>query len=147
MSWLTWPFRLIGFTLWFAKELTVTSMVVLKDNLTPGQDSRPGIAAFDTRCRNDYEVTLLAALITLTPGTLTLGLNSDSRVTESSSRRGSTGSQAQSTADRGATRMKAGPRTLYVHGMYSDNADAMREELRDMETRMLRAVRRKGVPE
>ena len=132
MSWLTWPFRLIGFFLWFAKEIVACSATVLKDNLTPGQNSTPGITAFDSRCRNDYEITLLAALITLTPGTLTLGLNSDVNVTHAKMS--------------GAVDAKSGPLTLYVHGMYAANADATREELRDMETRMLRGIRREGAP-
>lgn len=132
MSWLTWPFRLIGFFFWFGKEMVVSSASVLKDNLTPGQNSTPGITAFDSRCRNDYEITLLAALITLTPGTLTLGLNSDANVTHARMS--------------GASDAKAGPLTIYVHGLYTENADATREELREMETRMLRGIRREGAP-
>ncbi|MBD2763416.1 Na+/H+ antiporter subunit E [Kocuria sp. cx-455] len=132
MSWLTWPLRCIGFFLWFAKEMVTSSAAVLKDNLTPGQNSTPGITAFDSQCRNDYEITLLAALITLTPGTLTLGLNSDSAVSPADGAR--------------PAPAETGTLTIYVHGMYAGNADAMREELRDMETRMLRGIRREGAP-
>jgi multicomponent Na+:H+ antiporter subunit E len=113
---LTWPFRGLAFAGWFAKELVVSNLVVLRDNLTPGQDSTPGIARYVTRCRSDYENTLLASLITLTPGTLTLG-----------------------TAAEGD-----GERVLYVHAMYHPDADAVRADLRDMESRMLHAVRREG---
>ncbi|TCP52987.1 multicomponent Na+:H+ antiporter subunit E [Tamaricihabitans halophyticus] len=116
MTWLSWPIRLLVFTGWFAKEIVVASAVVLRDNLTPGQASTPGIAHYATRCRTDAELTLLAALITLTPGTLALG-------TETT---------------------PAGARVLFVHGMYNVDADALRTELRDMEGRMLHAVRRRG---
>ncbi|MGC5616799.1 Na+/H+ antiporter subunit E [Georgenia sp. Z1491] len=115
MSWLTWPFRILWFALWYAWQLVTSNVAVLKDNLTPGQDSTPGIARFATRCRTDLEVTLLAALITLTPGTLTIGTE------------------------------RAGPgdtRVLYVHGLYSATAEEMCVELRDMESHLLRAVRR-----
>ena len=132
MSWLTWPFRVIGFFLWFAKEMVTSSAAVLKDNLTPGQNSTPGITAFASQCRNDYEITLLAALITLTPGTLTLGLNADSTV-----------SQADVA---GSVPVRTGNLTLYVHSLYAGSADATREELRTMETRMLRGIRREGAP-
>lgn len=118
MSWITWPLRIVAFALWFAKEVVVSNVAVVRDNLTPGQDGTPGIAAYPTRCRTDLEITLLASLITLTPGTLTLGT---ARPSEG-----------------------AAEHVLYVHGMYSADADALREELRPMETRMLRAVRRQG---
>lgn len=117
MSTLTWPLRLTGFVLWFIWAVITSNVQVLRDNLTPGQDSRPGIARLVTRCSTDIEVTFLAVFITLTPGTLTVGT---------------------------ATR-EDGDRVLYVHGMYSQDADDLRDELRDMETRMLRAFRRKGL--
>lgn len=113
MSWLTWPFRIMGFTGWFAQEIVVSNLAVMRDNLTPGQDSTTGIAELPTRCRTEFEVTLLASLITLTPGTLSLGASHTD-----------------------------GLRTLYVHGMYSPDPDHLRAELRRIESRMLRAVRR-----
>ncbi|OLT46217.1 sodium:proton antiporter [Saccharomonospora sp. CUA-673] len=116
MTWLSWPFRMLGFTLWFARALVVANVQVLRDNLTPAQYSTPGIARYSTRCETDGELTLLAALITLTPGTLTLG--------------------TETTAE--------GRRVLYVHAMYAEDADEARSELGVMEQRMLRAVRRKG---
>lgn len=118
MSWLTWPVRLLGFTVWFAKEVVVSNVIVLRDNLTPGQAGTPGIAVFRTRCRTDAELTLLAASITLTPGTLTLG--TAPRVDPSE------------------------PRVLIVHGIYHRDADALRTDLAAMEARMLQALRREG---
>jgi multicomponent Na+:H+ antiporter subunit E len=115
MTWLTWPFRILGFACWFAWQVVISNLAVLRDNLTPGQDAAPGIAACATRCRGDGELTLLAALITLTPGTLTLG-----------------------------TTREEGERVLFVHGMYAASAEALRTEVQTMETRMLRAVRRAG---
>ena len=116
MTWFTWPFQLLGFLCWFAREIVIANFAVLRDNLTPGQDSTTGIARYPTRCRTDAEITLLAALITITPGTLTLG-------TETTS---------------------AGQRVLFVHGLYAADADTLRSELDRMETRMLRAIRRTG---
>ena len=69
--------------------------------------------------------TLLAALITLTPGTLTLGMH-----------------DAPVAAQR--RRDAEDIRTLYVHSLYSGNADSVRVEVRELETRLLRAVRRTG---
>lgn len=114
MSWLTWPVRIATFVVWFVKEVLVCNVRVLRDNLTPGQDSAPGIARLETRCRTDFEITLFGAMITLTPGTLTLGTRT----------------------------MPDDVRVLYVHGMYNDGPDDLREDLQDMESRMLVAVRR-----
>lgn len=116
VSWLTWLPRLLAFGMWFAWAVITSNIVVLRDNLTPGQSSAPGIAAYATRCRTDSEITMLAALITLTPGTLTMGTH----------------------------HAPSGVRVLYVHGLYATGADALRSELEDMETRMLHAVRRTG---
>ena len=118
MRWVTWPFRLANFMLWFAVQVAASNVKVIRDNLTPGQNSTPGVAAFDTRCRTDLELTWLGTLITLTPGTLTLG------------------TAQPSTAD--------APRRLYVHGMYHPEAESLRGELRTIENRMLNALRREG---
>ena len=115
MNWLSWPFRMLFFLLWFAREIVVSSAAVMRDNLTPGQSSTPGIVCLHTRCRTDAEVTLLGALITLTPGTLTLGANRHYADDE---------------------------RVIFVHGMYAADAEELRAELQEMETRMLRALRR-----
>lgn len=119
ISWLTWPWRFLFFLVWFAKEVVVSNVAVLRDNLTPGQSSRPGITRFTTRCRTNIELTVLAAIITLTPGTLTMGTE-EARV--------------------GRRRVHV----LFVHSMYSDSPDAVRRELRAMETHMLNALRPQG---
>ncbi|WP_026553019.1 Na+/H+ antiporter subunit E [Arthrobacter sp. H20] len=121
MSWISWPFRLLALALWFVKEIVVSNVAVVWDNLTPGQNSTPGLARFVTRCRTDAEITLLASMITLTPGTLTVGTTIDDDDDE-----------------------RPGAKILFVHAMYSPDADHLREELLDMESRMLRAFRRRG---
>lgn len=118
MNWVTWPFRMMSFLLWFAGQVVLSNVKVIRDNLTAGQDSTPGVVALNTRCRTDLELTCLGALITLTPGTLTLG----------------TGPHATSGT----------PRLLYVHGMYHSDDAALRVELRAIESRMLHALRLKG---
>lgn len=117
MTWLTWPFRVIYFVLWYTKELVVSSVAVIKDNLTPGQNSTTGLTRMTTRCRNDWELTLLAALITVTPGTLVIGNTTEN-----------------------------GRSVLFVHTLYFPDATVSREELASMETQMLAAVRREGAP-
>ncbi len=127
MSWLTWPFRAVAFAFWFTVQVAISNYTVVRDNLTPGQDSTPGVAKLETRCRTDLEITVLAALITLTPGTLTLGTVGPARAS---------GTRVAESAPT--------PRVLYVHGMYHREPDSLRAELQTIETRLLRAMRREG---
>lgn len=126
MSYVTWLPRIVGFALWYTKELVVSNVAVIRDNLTPGQASTPGIVELATHCRTEFEITLLGALITLTPGTLTIGAFTTPKDDQGNS---------------------AGPeRTMFVHGMYASGPDELRSQLWNMERHMLRAVRREGAP-
>lgn len=64
----------------FGFELLVSSLRVAWDVLTPRNRSRPGIIAVPMDAKSDLELTLLANLISLTPGTLSLDVSEDRRV-------------------------------------------------------------------
>ena len=74
---LTGVLRLIGY---FGKELLVSNLKVLWDVITPRHISRPGIIGLPLDARTDVEIMLVANLISLTPGTLSLDLSDDKRV-------------------------------------------------------------------
>ncbi|HZG87026.1 Na+/H+ antiporter subunit E [Paenibacillus sp.] len=61
----------------FLKELVLSNLVVIQHILQPKLKVRPGVFAYETELRSDWEVSLLACLITLTPGTLTLEVSPD----------------------------------------------------------------------
>jgi multicomponent Na+:H+ antiporter subunit E len=69
--------RLVGFFLW---ELIRSNIQVLWDVVTPGHRSRPGIVAIPLDARTDFEIMLVANLVSLTPGTLSLDLSTDKRL-------------------------------------------------------------------
>jgi multicomponent Na+:H+ antiporter subunit E len=69
--------ELFLFVLW---ELLLANLRVAYDVLTPGYRMRPGVVGIPLDARTDAEITLLANLITLTPGTLSLDVSSDRRV-------------------------------------------------------------------
>ncbi len=50
-----------------------------RDVLTPGFRLQPAIIALPLDVRSDLEITVLAMLITLTPGSLTLDISPDRR--------------------------------------------------------------------
>ena len=101
----------VGFVLFFVKELVVSSLRVAWEVLTPTSYRRPGVVAVPLDLDSDIEITLLANVVTLTPGTLSLDVSADRR-------------------------------TLYVHGMFIDDPEQFRREIKDgFERRILELVR------
>lgn len=72
--------KAIGFFFYFVKELIVANLKVAFDIITPKDYMEPGIVAVPLDAETDMEITLLANLITLTPGTLSLDVSKDKKV-------------------------------------------------------------------
>jgi multicomponent Na+:H+ antiporter subunit E len=70
-------YRVIGLVWLFLKELVKSAVKVAVTVLTPRLDLKPGIIAFPLTLERDIEITLLANLITLTPGTLSIDVSDD----------------------------------------------------------------------
>jgi multicomponent Na+:H+ antiporter subunit E len=70
-------YRVIGLIWLFLKELVKSAVKVAITVLTPRLDLKPGIIAFPLTVQRDIEITLLANLITLTPGTLSIDVSDD----------------------------------------------------------------------
>lgn len=68
-----------GFVLFFLRELVLANLRVAYDVLTPRHHMTPGIVAVPLDVATDLEITVLATLITLTPGTLSLHVAEDRR--------------------------------------------------------------------
>ena len=64
----------------FAWELVVANLRIAYEVVTPSHNMRPGVVAIPLDAETDAEITLLANLITLTPGTLSLDVSDDRRV-------------------------------------------------------------------
>lgn len=70
--------RFAAYVVW---ELVLANVKVARTVLfTPTADLRPGIVAVPLDLRSDAEITTLANLITLTPGTLSLDVSDDRHV-------------------------------------------------------------------
>jgi multicomponent Na+:H+ antiporter subunit E len=63
----------------FLKELIKSNIAVLRVVLNPWLRVRSGVIAVPTELTNDVALTVLANMITLTPGTLTLDISPDRR--------------------------------------------------------------------
>lgn len=67
----------LSLALLFLTELTKSCITVAEAVLKPQLDCNAGIVAIPLEVKTDLEITLLANLITLTPGTLSLHISPD----------------------------------------------------------------------
>lgn len=70
-------FGSITLALTFLTELIKSSVNVAMIVLSPGRDLKPAIIAYPLDVKSPAEITLLANLITLTPGTLSMDVSDD----------------------------------------------------------------------
>jgi multicomponent Na+:H+ antiporter subunit E len=64
----------------FIRELILSNIAIVKTVLKPKLDMKPGIFAYPTILEKDWEITTLANLITLTPGTLVIDLSPNNKI-------------------------------------------------------------------
>jgi len=72
--------KLVGFVFFFLYELVKANVQVAYDVMTPRYYMKPGIIRIPLHAKTDLEITLLANLISLTPGTLSLDVSDDKKV-------------------------------------------------------------------
>lgn len=95
----------------FIRELVEANLRLAYDVMTPTHYMRPAIVAVPLDAKSDFEITLLANLITLTPGTLALHVSEDRSV-------------------------------LYIHSVYTPDADRVRRGIKEgLERRILELTR------
>lgn len=107
----------VRYLVFIAVHVVWGSLRLTASLLSPKLRSTPSIVEYPLRCRTDLEVTAFTSSITITPGTLVLGLAAG------------TGQE---------------PATIFVHALFGGSRDAVVADLHDMEDRLLRATRRKG---
>jgi multicomponent Na+:H+ antiporter subunit E len=72
--------RVLRFAVFYVVELFKANLRVAADVVTPAHRSRPGVVAIPLDARTDAEITVLANLITMTPGSLSIDVSEDRRV-------------------------------------------------------------------
>ncbi|MCC5856071.1 MAG: Na+/H+ antiporter subunit E [Idiomarina sp.] len=102
--------RLIRFVFFFIKELVTANLTVAFDIVTPVWHMKPGVIAMPLEAKTEVEITMVANLISMTPGTLSLDVSDDRRV-------------------------------LFIHAMFLDNEQELRDSLKYMERRVLEILR------
>jgi multicomponent Na+:H+ antiporter subunit E len=71
---------LVRFLAFYLKELLLANLRVAYDALTPTHHMRPAMLAIPLDARTDFEILLLANLITMTPGSVSIDVSTDRRV-------------------------------------------------------------------
>ncbi|NJN96394.1 MAG: Na+/H+ antiporter subunit E [Anaerolineales bacterium] len=72
--------QIISFFFFFLGEVIIANLRVAYEVISPPLTMRPGVVAIPLDLQSDAEITLLANLITLTPGSLSLDVSADRRV-------------------------------------------------------------------
>lgn len=110
--------RVLGYAVWLLGEVVAGSWQVAVRTCSPRRRRRPMIVELPLRCRTDLEVVAFTSSITITPGTLVVGV---------------------------ARALDGGSPTIFVHALLGAGRDDTVAGLRDMESRLLRALRGGGV--
>ena len=71
--------RVVPFGIWYVSELVLCNLRVARDVLTPVLRNHPGIVSIPLDVETDAEITAVANLVSLTPGSLSLSLSRDRR--------------------------------------------------------------------
>jgi multicomponent Na+:H+ antiporter subunit E len=69
--------KILHLLVYFIWQLIVSNLRVLWDVITPGHISKPGIIGVPLDAKSDLEIMLVANLVSLTPGTLSLDISAD----------------------------------------------------------------------
>lgn len=72
--------KFIQFFFYVFWEVIISNIRVAYDVITPGSRARPGVIAIPLDCKSAIEITWLANIISLTPGTLILDISSDRKI-------------------------------------------------------------------
>ena len=72
--------QVLRFAAYFGREMVLANLRVAYDVITPGYHMRPAIVAVPLDAKTDAEITMLANLITVTPGSFSLEVSPDRTV-------------------------------------------------------------------
>ncbi|MDO5609011.1 MAG: Na+/H+ antiporter subunit E [Capnocytophaga sp.] len=72
--------RIIRLFFFFLKELVKANLQVAYEVMTPKYNMTPGMVAVPIDVKTDFEISLLAYLISLTPGTISIDVSTNRKV-------------------------------------------------------------------
>lgn len=72
--------KLFGFLVYYLREILKSNAMIAYDVITKSERMTPGVIGIPLDARTDLEITVLANLITMTPGTLSLDISADRKI-------------------------------------------------------------------
>ncbi|WP_460879290.1 Na+/H+ antiporter subunit E [Pontibacter rugosus] len=69
--------KVVGLSFFFLKELIMANLKIAYDIITPRYFMNPAIIALPLKASTDVEISLLANMLTLTPGSLSVDVSED----------------------------------------------------------------------
>jgi multicomponent Na+:H+ antiporter subunit E len=72
--------KIIAFIAFYVIELLLANLRVLYDVLTPRHRMKPGFIAIQLNAKSDLEILILANLLAMTPGTLSIDVSPDKKL-------------------------------------------------------------------
>lgn len=72
--------QIVFFVAFYIWELILSNLRVIHDVLTPRQYMQPGIISIPLDAKSDLELLVLANLISMTPGTLSIDISPDKKI-------------------------------------------------------------------
>ena len=108
-------FHVIRFGIWLIGQVFAGALTVARDVVRRRSHMHPIVVAYPLRVTKGWQITALATSITMTPGTLSVGLRPDTD--------------------------GDGPEILLVQAVYGADPTEVFEGLADMEERMVPSVR------
>lgn len=70
--------NIVWFHVYFLLEIVKANVTVAADIVTPGSRMSAGFIEVPLRCRTSFEIMMMANMITLTPGTVTVAVDAKS---------------------------------------------------------------------
>lgn len=72
--------KIFAFIFLFLFDLLKANFEVMKDVVTPNHNMKPGIIKYEMNAKTDFEITMLANMIALTPGTVVIDLSKNKKI-------------------------------------------------------------------
>ena len=139
--------HIIVYCVWLVGQIIKESLIMASDTFTTGRHIAPVIVYYPLRLTRERDIAAFMASITITPGTLALGVTGPKEVDEDAAagKRNLMDAASVATSEfrtHGLTRVQ---RFVAVHAMYGADPQELLHGLAQMEAKLVPSVRKKKI--
>lgn len=133
----------LGYAAWLTGQVIKESVVMAADTLGSGRHIAPVVIYYPLRITRERDIAALIASITMTPGTLALGITGPKEVDHDAhaGERSIRDASAVASQEYDAYGIESAQRFLAVHAMYGHDPQELFDSLADMEERLAPSIR------